>query len=323
MSSPKILLNTSAVLMASLIFSVPQIALARDYSSRPFNSANHSTTSNQTANAARLAREAITLQSNIKTALVNLTTSDTNLKAKLAKAPAGVDTSVAQSAITDLESQISTLQNIQVPTAPGSEADLTPLRTTFQTAREAAQKDIMAANKAMSSFTQIVNFKNRADKAIADRITSLNQRITKINALKNLTASQKSGFVSQFQSRIDALNALKTKIDSESDSATLKADYESIFSDYRIFAIFEPEMNIMVQADTTVARANVLLAKTSNANAQAKLNDAVTQANSAVSTVSALTPANYPATQIFVSARAFLKAANADIASARQLMNQK
>jgi hypothetical protein len=177
--------------------------------------------------------------------------------------------------------------------------------------------------KAARQTTQITRIKTQSDKAIDNRITSLNTRIAKINALKKISDSQKSDFASQFQSRITDLTNLKAKIDADTDLNTIKADYKSIFTDNRIFAIFEPKMNIMAQADNIIGRANTQLTKTTDANVQAKLNDAITQANAAIAKVSGLTPQNYPAKDILTSARSLIKLALADLNTARPLTKKK
>ena len=267
-----------------------------------------------------LQNAATQLQNNIQTAITNLTKSDTELKTKIAQVPTGTDVSAAQTAITNLESQITIIKGLVVPTAPASSTDLVTVRQSFQTARDAAHKDVTTANQALRGVLQTVNqlthLKTQGDKAIATRVTSLNAKITKINALKNLSDTQKSSFISQFQTRINTLNSLKIKLDADTDPVVAKADYQSIFTDNRIFAIFEPQMNIMMQADSLIARANVLLAKTTDTTKQAKLNDAIAQANAAINAVASLTPANYPATSTFTTARGYLKLAQADIKAA-------
>ncbi len=170
---------------------------------------------------------------------------------------------------------------------------------------------------------QMDRIRTAANHEIDVRVTSLNDKIAKVKVLKNLSDAQKTDFTSQFQSRIDALTALKTKIGGDTDLITLKADRKSITADYRIFAIFEPRLMIDAQADTIITRANTLLSKTTKTDAQTKLHDAITQANAAIDKVAGLTPASYPATQILKDARALLKTANTDIAAARKIINTK
>ena len=264
-------------------------------------------------------KETTRLQANIQTAIANLTKSDTELRTKLSQLSVGINTVSIQAAITDLETQINALKGIQVSTDTSA---LSSSMKIFQTARLSAQKDIITANQGLKtviqSSAQITKIKVQGDKAISERITSLNSRIAKITALKNLTTSQKSDFASQFQSRISALTSLKAKINSDTDLATIKIDYQSIFNDNRIFAIFEPKMNIMIQADTIIAKANVLLAKTTDPTVKAKLNNVITQATAAITKVSSLTPTNYPAASILTDAKKLIKLAQTDLNSIKK-----
>src|SRR3989339_757212 len=105
---------------------------------------------------------------------------------------------------------------------------------------------IAPASRAAAKET---NLKKRADKEIDRRIKSLNNLVTKVGALKRLTADQKSLLRSQVESEIANLTALKTKIDGDTDASILKTDVQSVVKSYRVYALFLPKINILAASD--------------------------------------------------------------------------
>lgn len=166
--------------------------------------------------------------------------------------------------------------------------------------------------------------KTNADREIDRRIASLNNLITRLNNVKRLSADQKSTLSSQVNTEITNLQTLKSKIDADTDPATLLTDKKSIVNSYRVFLLFEPKIRIITQADEIIDLANVMLGKTTNSDATSKINDAITQANNAINSVSPLTPDGYPGNKSsFDSARGMLKTARTDLRTARPLMKNK
>src|SRR5579872_6107659 len=110
------------------------------------------------------------------------------------------------------------------------------IRPTLQAEREAITQQRQQI-QAQVVQTRQTNLKTRADNEITRRITALNDLITRINGFTRLTADQKSSFVTQIQTEINTLTSLKTKIDADTDTATLKTDVQSIVAEYRVFAL--------------------------------------------------------------------------------------
>lgn len=92
--------------------------------------------------------------------------------------------------------------------------------------------------KAENEQKLMENLRERANKEIDRRIAALNKLLTIIGQMKKLSASQISTLSAQVQTNIDSLNALRGKINSDTDLATLRTDVKSIVTDYRIFAFF-------------------------------------------------------------------------------------
>jgi hypothetical protein len=96
------------------------------------------------------------------------------------------------------------------------------------------------------------------DKLIADRITSLNTASSKIGALVTkgaLTTSQANAFLqpgnihTSIPANISGLQALQTKLDSETSEADAREDVKNIFLTFRIYAVFLPVIRNIVVID--------------------------------------------------------------------------
>jgi DNA repair exonuclease SbcCD ATPase subunit len=228
----------------------------------------------------------------------------------------------------------------------------TPVFALVSTARNtrtnaANSMGIMKSDMAMSpavsgtvSATKMDNLKLRASNEIDRRINSLNQLLDRVNALKRLTADQKSGFVNELQSQISTLGSLKTKINADTDMTTLRTDVQSVITAYRIYALFIPQMHILSADDILTTTSSEFAAfagklqtridqmksegmDTSALQAlmtdiQKKLADANTQLQNVVTTVVGLTPSGYPGNKSSLqSARSMLQTAHTDLETAR------
>lgn len=184
-----------------------------------------------------------------------------------------------------------------------------------------------------------------SDKAIGDRVTSMNNLITRINGAQKLTSDQKTSLTTGLQNEITQLNTLKAKIDADTDATTALADAKTIKTSYRIYMLVDPQAKIAAASDRAMtisgllsgletifqARIATLPAGTSttaiqtlNTDMVAKLTDANTQAQAAVSAVSGLQPDNGVKTVIasnlaaIKGAIAKIKTMRADISAARK-----
>lgn len=191
---------------------------------------------------------------------------------------------------------------------------------------------------------RITTAKERADREIARRITILNALSTKVSSMARVSANEKSAVASDVQSQIATLTALQAKINSDTDTTTLKTDIQSITKSYRVFALVIPQGRIEVAADRIDAAADLIadfstklsarvnaapagtdtaavLADISTINA--KIADAHTEASAAVSLIANLKPDNGDQATLqanltaLKNARADIKAAQLDLEAAR------
>ena len=197
-----------------------------------------------------------------------------------------------------------------------------------------------SALKEQNQETRISNLKTRANTEIDKRVSSLNELVTKINANKKLSSTQKSSFVSDIQNEIDALKTLKTKINADTDPDMLKTDVKSIVDSYRVYALYMPKIRILEGADiinVNVTNFNNLATKLNERITKAKtegkkvtdletiytelttkVTDATLQSTNAYNLVINLTPSGYPGNKTQLEqARTDIKNASTDLKTAR------
>jgi hypothetical protein len=194
--------------------------------------------------------------------------------------------------------------------------------------------------------TRIANAIKKADQEITRRITALTDLTTKVQAMTKVSATEQSSIANMAQSETANLTTLKAKIDADTDITTLKADVKSIATDYRIFMLVIPQGRIYVASDkiqtaidsytafagklqtrisdAQTAGKDMTAASASLADMNAKIADATTQANAAISHVANLQPdqgvqATMQAnTAAIKQARADMQVALADLKTARK-----
>ena len=205
----------------------------------------------------------------------------------------------------------------------------------------------MAANASSTKVSiNITSAITKADTAITARITDLNNLEARIGQMDRVSAAEKTSLDTTIQASISDMTSLKAKIDADTDAATLKADIASITKSYRIYVLVMPQGRIIAAADRVVtitgtlttlsgalqtritaaqtAGQNVTALTASLADMNAKVTDANTQAQAAVSEIASLQPDNGDKT-VFASneaalkdARAKIKTATADLMAARK-----
>ncbi len=185
----------------------------------------------------------------------------------------------------------------------------------------------------------------RADTEITRRITNLHQASIRISATKNISAEQKTSIAASISTEIANLTALKTKIDADTDAAALKTDVQSITDNYRVYALVLPQNHIVAATDriTTIvaqmqqlgtklntriteaqaAGKNVTAAQATYTDMLAKVADASTQSQAALTETQGLKPDNGDAAvktsndAAIKDAVTKIKAATADLKAAR------
>ncbi|MDD5068586.1 MAG: hypothetical protein PHS53_04505 [Candidatus Pacebacteria bacterium] len=186
----------------------------------------------------------------------------------------------------------------------------------------------------------------RGDKEIDRRIAALQNQNDRIQSAKRVSDEGKSMIAGSIQSQIDILTVLKTKIDADTDEATLRTDLKSITASHRIFALVMPQAAITAAAlrietiagnlatisgklktRITTAQAagkDVTAVNTTLAHMNAQIADALVQAKAAKDRISGLVPDNGDKTKAeanraaLLAARADIKVGAADLRDARK-----
>lgn len=167
-----------------------------------------------------------------------------------------------------------------------------------------------AANKQSNNLQTIIA---RADALITNRLNSLNALLTRTQNDNRLSANEKSTLISNIQTDISGLTALKTKIDADTDAATARADTKTIITKYYVYAAFDPKMRYLIvlnNLQTATANMQALVPQLQNlintlksqgkdvSQIQTLLNDVSSQLQTINSTLSAdiTTVQNIPTT---------------------------
>jgi hypothetical protein len=147
------------------------------------------------------------------------------------------------------------------------------------------------------------------------RIGSLSTAIAKITAAKDIDPSDRSEILSTLNGDIAGMNTVEARVAADTTVATATADYKSIFTSYRVYAVAIPQSRLAAAADretsTTIPRLTDAQAKLSAALAgpdagkstpalQADLADMATQVSAATAALNgiaaeslAVTPSAY------------------------------
>lgn len=186
----------------------------------------------------------------------------------------------------------------------------------------------------------------KADKEIDRRIAALNELQTRVDAMQRVTANFKQTLSTNIGNQITGLTQLKTKIDADTDAATLKTDIKTVTDSYRVYMLVLPQARIAASADREVTlitmmnqlggklQARVAAAQSAGADVSkllaaltdmsTKLSDANTQSQASVSVSANLMPDNGDATKqaqntaALKTAKGDLDAAQKDLVAARK-----
>jgi len=186
----------------------------------------------------------------------------------------------------------------------------------------------------------------RGDADIAARLDALNALNARVQAMSDVSATQKATLNSELQTNISGLTGLQAQIDANTDVTSARTEDQSIFTAYRIYALVIPQGWILAAADridginqlmtalSVKLQTRVSAEQTSGvdvsaltaavADMNAKIADANTQAAAAQTRVSNLVPdqgngaviaSNHAA---LVAARADTKVGTQDLVTARK-----
>jgi hypothetical protein len=185
----------------------------------------------------------------------------------------------------------------------------------------------------------------RGDALIAQRLTSLNTMITRINDMKRLSVDEKTTLTTNINNDISGLTTLKVKLDADTDATTALADIKSIYTTYRVYAEFDPQTALLATTNamsTSIDQLMQLATKLQNrineasasgnnvsslntllTDMQNKVADAKTQSTTAQTNIAGLTPSSFNTDPtgthtIFLNSRTLMSTARTDLQTALQ-----
>ena len=186
----------------------------------------------------------------------------------------------------------------------------------------------------------LVSVQAAAKMATDKRETALNAAIAKLDAAKGISASDTATLVDRLNSDLAGMKTIEAKVATDTTLAAASADFTTIFTTYRVFAVAIPQARIVAGIDraTSIDIPKLTASQTklaamlagkdaskSTAALQSELADMTTQiaaANTELSGASAkvlaITPADYNTNKTVVtSARASVKTAEDALKRAR------
>jgi hypothetical protein len=182
--------------------------------------------------------------------------------------------------------------------------------------------------------------KARAATAISARLTSLSTAIPAVNSNKWLTPADKSTLLNTLNGDQTGLTALGPKIQADTTVAQARTDYQSIFLDYRVYALALPQVRLAAATDDITggvlrrltdaqSRLEGLLSGSDSAKNTAAVQAAMSDLAAKIQTITsstaglsasllALTPSQYDANHtVLAGPRETILSARADIVAAR------
>ena len=173
----------------------------------------------------------------------------------------------------------------------------------------------------------------------SERITKLDAAIAKVNAAKGLTSGDRSTILGILNGDVAGMNTVEAKIAADTTMTSAAADFKTIFTSYRVYAVALPQARIAAAADrmtgTTIPRLTAAQTRLAAALAgkdaskstpalqadltdmQSKISAATSALNGVSASALAVTPADFNSNHsVLAAARSSVKTAVADLKAA-------
>ena len=200
--------------------------------------------------------------------VIKSATSEDALAARLGPAiarekAAGRDTRSTEALIADILGQTTAARSAAspVPAAvlalsaagfPGNEPALKAARAAIESAGadlHRAADDAHRAVDALKLLTQ-ADLKASGHAMIQDRLKTLTGLGAEVHASKSISDGDRSALLTLLSTDQSGLAALDRRIQGDTDPKSLEADIKSVYTDYRIYALVEPKVELVLAADS-------------------------------------------------------------------------
>lgn len=104
-----------------------------------------------------------------------------------------------------------------------------------------------------TSTSTLAAIQAKAAKAVRQRVGSLNTAIGDINNRKNLTSADRTAVLQLLNGDLSAMNTLGAKIAADTTVSQARTDYQSIFTNYRVYALALPQARLVAATDDVTA----------------------------------------------------------------------
>lgn len=132
---------------------------------------------------------------------------------------------------------------------PGAANALSANTSTSSTSPTSTSTSSKSTAASATDQAHLQNIIAKGDQEIERRLTSLSTLASKINAATKLTSSDKATLTSEVSDTTSGLTALKTQLDSETTVAAARTDAQNIYTEYRVYALVTPKVNLIKVAD--------------------------------------------------------------------------
>jgi len=206
----------------------------------------------------------------------------------------------------------------------------------------ASAQSVTPARGAARKEANLTRLNTACTNAINQRISSLNTANTRVNGLVKLSSAQKQQYSSEIATDISGLQGVQTNCTNDFNAGnvqSLRSVYRSIFTQFRIYAEFLPQLHLLTASDTmsvTATKLSDLATKLQSriqsagnpsnltsllSSMQGSISDANNQYTTVESQVTSLNPQSYDTNSsgtdaTFQSARADIKTGASDLKSA-------
>ncbi len=111
----------------------------------------------------------------------------------------------------------------------------------------ATPKSLSANSSADQARIQRIIIRGNAE--ISRRLGTLQNLSAKVTGATKLTDSDKASLTAEVSNETNGLTALKTKLDADTTVADARTDAQAIISDYRVYVLVVPKINLIKAAD--------------------------------------------------------------------------
>jgi hypothetical protein len=99
----------------------------------------------------------------------------------------------------------------------------------------------------------LTNLQTRGDAQIQMRLATLNKLFGLITEDKHLATASRTSLSDEVTTELTGLKALQTKLDAETTSTAALIDVQSIFTEFRVYALVDPKVRLVRTADDQAA----------------------------------------------------------------------